>query len=208
MSLDSLIAALAEFAPTLGAFLLAYLVHSTVLFALAWGLTSRRVGLPVHVREYVWKGAVFGGVLTALVVTAFPAWRPSIVVPRFMQKSAPVIAQTPTPRLVEVRAPQTMSISSMPATERFSRLASPAPAVASVTPSPITFEVVQVPPPAPRNIPAGVRTRCPPHRRHPRPATAFCRLGDAGRLDRFGHAVLPLSAIRGRTPAGVCARRR
>jgi len=155
MSFDSLITQLAQFAPTLGAFLLAYLVHSTVLFVLAWGLTSRRVGLPLHIKEYVWKGAVFGAVVTALLVTTTPAWRPSITLPGFLPKGTAVVIETAPPNALDFRAPRSISISSMPPAERLSRLAGQASPTPAATPSPAVFEFAVTPEPARPSIPVG-----------------------------------------------------
>lgn len=150
MSFDSVIAAIAQVAPSLGAFLLAYLVHSTVLIGLAWALTSRRVGLPVHVREYVWKGAVFGGIFTALLATASPAWRPSILLPAFA-RSTPVAQSAPA---VADPAPQILSISSMPTDERFARLVGPVTPPVPLLPNAATIEIL--PEPGKRDVPVGV----------------------------------------------------
>lgn len=49
--------------------LLTYGVHSTVLLGGAWFLTTRRFIRSERVRESIWKTAVVGGVLTALVQT-------------------------------------------------------------------------------------------------------------------------------------------
>ena len=49
--------------------LLTYGVHSTVLLGGAWFLTTRRFVRSERVRETIWKTAVVGGVLTALVQT-------------------------------------------------------------------------------------------------------------------------------------------
>ena len=51
------------------AWLLTYLIHSTVILLVAWLVTSRG-GVSDTVREVVWKFALVGGILTASVQTA------------------------------------------------------------------------------------------------------------------------------------------
>ncbi|MEO8138072.1 MAG: M56 family metallopeptidase [Gemmatimonadota bacterium] len=54
----------ADLIPTLGSWLLTYLLHSSLLLAVAWLLTRRWVRAAA-VREIVWKAALVGGLATA-----------------------------------------------------------------------------------------------------------------------------------------------
>lgn len=50
----------------LGGWLLTYLLHSTLLLGLAWGLT-RRASRSAAVRDLIWKSALVGGLVTATI---------------------------------------------------------------------------------------------------------------------------------------------
>ena len=58
-----------RFADVTAAWLLTYLVHSTVILLTVWGVASRK-RVSVTVREILWKSALVGGILTASVQTA------------------------------------------------------------------------------------------------------------------------------------------
>jgi Zn-dependent protease with chaperone function len=67
MSLDPDLFRLSPPEVVIGAWLLTYLVHSTLLIAAAALLNARRWGVPDALRESLWKVALFGGILTATV---------------------------------------------------------------------------------------------------------------------------------------------
>jgi hypothetical protein len=62
-------ALVARFSDLMAAWLLTYAVHSTLLLAAAWLLTSRK-RMSDGVRDVLWKSALIGGIVTASVQTA------------------------------------------------------------------------------------------------------------------------------------------
>ena len=54
------------------AFLLTYLVHSTILLGGAWALSATEVVKSPHARDWLWKVCLAGGLVTATVQAASP----------------------------------------------------------------------------------------------------------------------------------------
>ncbi|MBW8771559.1 MAG: HEAT repeat domain-containing protein [Gemmatimonadetes bacterium] len=117
------------------AWLLTYLIHSTVLLALAWGLTRVRSWAPASA-DLLWKTALVGGMLTATAQLRLEL-RPAGTV------SLARATDAPSSRLTShtARATETETLSSADATETPSTSAAPTPpetpppAVASVAPA-------------------------------------------------------------------------
>ena len=58
-----------DYIDTAASWLLTYMVHSTIILAVAWVVTSR-ASVSVGVRDVIWKFALLGGIATATVQTA------------------------------------------------------------------------------------------------------------------------------------------
>lgn len=57
----------------LAAFLCTYAIHSTVLLGASWWLTRRLKGRHAAAEEWIWRGALVGGLLTAAIQLSLPA---------------------------------------------------------------------------------------------------------------------------------------
>src|SRR4051812_46824434 len=77
------------------AWLLTYLIHSTALLTLAWGLTRARSWSPASA-DLLWKTALIGGVLTATVQLRLEL-RPAGSVS--LAHASPALASHPTSRV-------------------------------------------------------------------------------------------------------------
>ena len=67
--------ALASASAGLLSWLATYLVHSTILLGLAWGLSRRLAGRHPHGEQAIWRAALFGSILTATLQVA-TGWQP------------------------------------------------------------------------------------------------------------------------------------
>ena len=91
------------------AWLLTYLVHSTMLLGGAWVLSATRIVRSPAVRDTLWKVCLVGGILTATVYSLFPYQ------PYSMHVLLPSVAQSaPAPAFAPVEPPATWAA---PATE-------------------------------------------------------------------------------------------
>ncbi len=76
------------------AWLLTYLVHSTILLGGAWVLTAARVVRSPAARDTLWKVCLVGGILTATVYSLSPyqPYAPHVLLPGVTQSSAPALS--------------------------------------------------------------------------------------------------------------------
>ena len=82
------------------AWLLTYLVHSTILLGGAWVLAATRLVRAPAARDTLWKVALVGGILTASVYSLFP-YQPYAA--HLLLPSATVTASAPAPAPVAAR---------------------------------------------------------------------------------------------------------
>ncbi len=128
------------------AFLLTYLVHSTLLLGGAWVLTATGAVKAPHARDTLWKVCLVGGLLTATVQTTWPGqpfgrrfWLPGAA-----QAAQVVAAATPAPTSLPAPVPARPSVPSVarraqaPAGSAPATVASRAPISASRAPTPYT----------------------------------------------------------------------
>ena len=128
------------------AWLLTYLLHSTILLGGAWLLSATRAVRSPVVQDTVWKVCLVGGLLTATIQTAWPVeglgprfWLPSVM--------APAAAAAPAVRETWVAPAAAAGVAARPATHLRARAAaaaapitaSPARVPASATPTPYTL---------------------------------------------------------------------
>ena len=85
-------ATISRYIDTAASWLLTYMVHSTIILAVAWVVTSR-ARVSVGVRDVIWKFALLGGIATASVQTAIshePLGGQLLLAPRMAPAAPPV----------------------------------------------------------------------------------------------------------------------
>jgi beta-lactamase regulating signal transducer with metallopeptidase domain len=131
----------------LATWLIAYLLHSTLLLGGAWLSERRKLPLPPAVREFVWRVALVGGVLTATLQLGMNAL--DLPRPRFLPPAATVLLRAPRDL-----APAETGITPAVALRGAPQVAPSLSSVAAVAAPPI---VPPTPRPSPRHVGLGTR---------------------------------------------------